>query len=214
MRLLTRRVPAHSSLRLRAPHRFDGVHPPRAALAGTPPDRRGARSFALDGIAPRLSPCSYVAEGACLVGDVVLGAHSSVWFCAVIRGDNGSIRIGCHSNVQDGAVIHCLPDGAVVIGTQVSVGHLATIHGASIGDRCLVGINAVVMDGASIGADTLVAAGSIVTGGRRFEPGVLLRGSPARVVRGLTDRELAGIEANALQYAARADRFRRSLRRI
>ena len=175
---------------------------------------RGPGTFALDGIAPRLSPLSYVAEGAFLIGDVVLGEHSSVWFCAVIRGDNGSIRIGGHTNVQDGAVIHCLPDGEVVVGAQVSIGHLATIHGACIGDRCLVGMNAVVMDGASLGHDTLVAAGSIVAAGRRFEPGMLLRGSPARVVRALTDRELAAIQVNALQYVARAERFRRTLQRL
>jgi carbonic anhydrase/acetyltransferase-like protein (isoleucine patch superfamily) len=174
----------------------------------------GPRTFALDGIAPRLSRPSYVADGACLVGDVVLGEHSSVWFSAVIRADNGPIRIGTHSNVQDGAVIHCLPQGEVLVGAQVSIGHLATIHGASIGDRCLVGMSAVVMDGARIGDDTLVAAGSIVAGGRRFEPGVLLRGSPARVVRALTDRERAAILANAQQYVARAERFRRALRRF
>ena len=186
--------------------------------AGSPAVARsaeaGPRTFALDGLAPRLSRPSYVADGACLVGDVVLGEHSSVWFCAVIRADNGPIRIGTHSNVQDGAVIHCLPQGEVVVGAQVSIGHLATIHGASIGDRCLVGMNAVVMDGASLGDDTLVAAGSIVAGGHRFEPGVLLRGSPARVVRALTDRERAAIQANAQQYVARAERFRLALRRL
>jgi carbonic anhydrase/acetyltransferase-like protein (isoleucine patch superfamily) len=186
-------------------------------LANCGPASRGSvgpRTFALDGIAPRLGRPSYVADGACLVGDVVLGEHTSVWFCAVIRADNGPIRIGTHSNVQDGAVIHCLPQGEVLVGAQVSIGHLATIHGASIGDRCLVGMNAVVMDGVRIGDDTLVAAGSIVAGGRRFEPGVLLRGSPARVVRALTDRERAGILANAQQYVARAERFRRELRRL
>jgi carbonic anhydrase/acetyltransferase-like protein (isoleucine patch superfamily) len=174
----------------------------------------GPRTFALEGVAPRLSRLSYVADGACVVGDVLLGEHSSVWFCAVIRADNGPIRIGTHSNVQDGAVIHCLPQGEVLIGTQVSIGHLTTIHGASIGDRCLVGMSAVVMDGVIIGDDTLVAAGSIVAGGRRFEPGVLLRGSPARVVRALTDRELAGIRANAQQYVVRAGSFRCGLKRL
>jgi carbonic anhydrase/acetyltransferase-like protein (isoleucine patch superfamily) len=174
----------------------------------------GPHTFALDGVAPRLDRLSYVADSACLVGDVVLGKYASVWFGAVVRGDNGAIRIGCHTNVQDGAVIHCLPQGRVEIGEQVSIGHLATIHGASIGDRCLVGMNAVIMDGTRIGHDSLVAAGSIVHGGRSYESGVLLRGSPARVVRTLTDRELAGIQANALQYVQRADRFRRELRRL
>lgn len=204
MRSAALRAPAHPSLR------------PNGAPAGVPAEARSAKAgvFALDRVAPRLGPRCYVAEGACLVGDIVLGEHCSVWFGAVIRGDNGAIRIGARSNVQDGAIIHCLPEGEVRIGAQVSIGHLAAIHGAGIGDRCLVGIGVVVMDGASIGPDTLVAAGSLVTAGRCFEPGVLLRGSPARVVRALTDRELAGIEANAMQYVARADRFRRSLRRV
>ncbi|HUD25188.1 MAG TPA: gamma carbonic anhydrase family protein [Burkholderiaceae bacterium] len=171
-------------------------------------------TFALDGAAPRLSPLSYVADGAYLVGDVALAEQASVWFCAVVRGDNGSIRIGAQSNVQDGAVIHCLPHGEVVVGAQVSIGHLAAIHGACIGDRCLIGMGAVVMDGVRIGHDTLVAAGSIVAGGRHFEPGILLRGSPARAVRALTDQERATIRANAAHYVARAERFRRSLRRL
>ena len=169
------------------------------------------RLLALDGVAPRLGALVYLADSASLVGDVVLGERASVWFGAVIRGDNGSIRIGPCSNVQDGAVIHCLPQGEVAIGAEVSIGHLATIHGACIGDRCLVGMNAVVMDGVRIGHDTLVAAGSVVTGGRSFEPGLLLRGSPARAIRALTQAELAAIRANAAQYVARADRFRRLL---
>jgi len=172
------------------------------------------RLIALDGVAPRLGALAYVADSASLVGDVELGERASVWFGAVIRGDNGSIRIGPCSNVQDGAVIHCLPDGQVAIGAEVSIGHLATIHGACIGDRCLVGMNAVVMDGARIAHDTLVAAGSVVTGSRSFEPGMLLRGSPARAVRALTPVERAAIRANASQYVARADRFRRCLMRV
>jgi carbonic anhydrase/acetyltransferase-like protein (isoleucine patch superfamily) len=213
MKLVVNRIGAGSSLRGRGLHRQARARDPRA---GSRPEHwaGGPYTFALDAIAPRVSCLSYVADSACLVGDVELGDHCSVWFCAVIRADNGPVRIGCNSNVQDGAVIHCLPGGEVTVGSQVSIGHLATVHGACIGDRCLVGMNAVVMDGARIGHDTLVAAGSIVAGGRRFEPGVLLQGSPARVVRALTDRELAGIQANALQYTARADRFRRELRRL
>ena len=213
MRLIINRAPVRSSPRSRAPSRLECARAPHLA----PEAARawgGPRTFALDGMAPRLSRHSYIADSACLVGDVELDDYSSVWFGAVIRGDNGSIRIGCHSNVQDGAVIHCLPNGKVVVGAHVSIGHLATIHGACIGDRCLVGMNAVVMDGTRIGHDTLVAAGSIVAGGRNFEPGVLLRGNPARVVRPLTDGELAAIQANALQYVARADRFRRALKRV
>jgi carbonic anhydrase/acetyltransferase-like protein (isoleucine patch superfamily) len=215
MKLVPNRVAVSSRLRLRAPYRL--VATPGPAVGGRaargPSRLSGPGTFALGEVLPRLGRPNYVADGACLVGDVVLGDHCSVWFCAVIRGDNGPIRIGCQSNVQDGAVIHCLPEGEVLVGAQVSIGHLATIHGASIGDRCLVGMNTVLMDGASIGDDTLVAAGSVVASGRGFEPGVLLQGSPARVVRALTDRELAGIQANALQYVAKAERFRSALKR-
>jgi carbonic anhydrase/acetyltransferase-like protein (isoleucine patch superfamily) len=213
MKVVVNRIAAGASPRARPPHRLIGARELRVGLRS---ERGPSRplTFALDGMAPHLSPFTYVAEGACLVGDVVLGEHSSVWFCAVIRADNGPVRIGQNSNVQDGAVIHCLPNGQVGVGAHVSIGHLATVHGACIGDRCLVGMNAVVMDGARIGHDTLVAAGSIVAGGHCFEPGVLLQGSPARVVRTLTDRELAGILANAEQYAARAELFRRKLSRL
>jgi len=175
------------------------------------PDRSRPRTFALDGLRPRLGANSFVADGAFIIGDVYLGEQASAWYCAVIRGDNGAVRIGFQSNVQDGSVVHCLPGGQVLIGAQVSIGHLATIHGARVGDRCLIGIGAVVLDGAILGHDTLVAAGSIVTGGRTYEPGVLLRGCPARAVRVLSERELAGIRTNALEYVARADRFRRAL---
>ena len=214
--MTTFRSPARSNLRARASFRLDWLPAPRPELraARAALCAGGARTFALDGAVPRLGALSYVADGAFLVGDVALGDHCSVWFGAVIRADNGPIRIGRQSNVQDAAVIHCLPGGEVLIGTQVSIGQTATIHGACIGDRCLIGMGAVVMDGVSIGHDTLVAAGSIVSSGRRFEPGTLLRGNPAQAVRALTDREVAGIQSNALQYVTRADRFRHALRRV
>ena len=188
----------HPALPLPAGRRIDGA----------------SRLLALDGLSPRLGAGAFVADGACLVGDVALGERSSVWFCAVVRGDNGAIRIGDRSNVQDGAVIHCLPAGRVDIGFQVSIGHQAAIHGAVIGDRCLIGMQAIVMDGAHIGHDTLVAAGSVVPPGRHFEPGVLVRGRPARAVRTLTRRELDQIQANAFEYVARAERFARTLERL
>jgi carbonic anhydrase/acetyltransferase-like protein (isoleucine patch superfamily) len=215
MKLHLNRGPAPFRLRLQALGRVRGAHDPGpAGRSARAIGATGPRTFALDGLKPRLSARSYVADGAFIIGDVLMGERSSAWHCAVIRGDNGQVRIGCQSNVQDCAVIHCLPGGEVVIGSLVSIGHQATIHGASVGDRCLIGIGAVVMDGACIGCDTLVAAGAVVAGGRRYEPGVLLRGTPARAVRTLTDRERAGIAANALEYVARADRFRLALQRI
>jgi len=176
----------------------------------------GARSgclYALEGLAPRLGLDTYVAGGAHVIGDVELADRCSVWFGAVLRADNGAIRIGARSNIQDGAVIHCLPHGRVELGTCVSVGHQAAIHGACVADRCLIGIQAIVLDGARLECDTLVAAGSLVPPGSRFEPGVLVKGRPARAVRRLTSRELDHIQANALEYAARAERFARALQR-
>jgi carbonic anhydrase/acetyltransferase-like protein (isoleucine patch superfamily) len=178
------------------------------------PARGSVRIFALDRVAPAVACGAFLADGACVIGDVTLAERSSVWFCAVLRGDNGSLRIGERSNVQDGALIHCLPGGRVDVGSQVSIGHQAAIHGATIGDRCLIGMQAIVMDGAIIASDTLVAAGSVVPPGRRFAPGMLVRGRPARAVRALTDRELDHIQANALEYVARAERFARTLRRL
>jgi carbonic anhydrase/acetyltransferase-like protein (isoleucine patch superfamily) len=184
-------------------------HEPFAILPASV--RASVRIFALDGLQPRAAAGAFVADGACLVGDVTLARRASVWFCAVLRADNGPIRIGECSNVQDGAVIHCLPGGRVELGSRVSIGHQAAIHGARIGDRCLIGMQAIVMDGAQIEQDTLVAAGSVVPPGRRFGPGMLVRGRPARAVRTLTVRELDQIQTNALEYVARAERFARSL---
>jgi carbonic anhydrase/acetyltransferase-like protein (isoleucine patch superfamily) len=160
--------------------------------------------FALGSRAPELCRSAYVAPGACLIGDVELGARSSVWFCSVLRGDNGPIRVGARSNVQDAAVVHCRPGGHVSIGCLVSIGHQASIHGASVGDRCLIGMQAIVMDDAEISHDTLVAAGSVILARRRYEPGVLLRGRPARVVRALSKPEIDLIRTTALEYEERA----------
>lgn len=186
---------------------------PRARV-GPRTDHDKARLFALDGLAPRLAAGAFVAEGAFVVGDVHLAEGSSVWFGAVIRADNGAVRIGPRSNVQDGAVIHCLPSGQVELGQGVSVGHQAAIHGATIGDHCLIGLHAIVLDGARLGIDTIVAAGSLVPPGRSFEPGVLVKGRPARAVRPLTGAERDHIRANAHEYVERAARFTRGLRRV
>jgi carbonic anhydrase/acetyltransferase-like protein (isoleucine patch superfamily) len=176
--------------------------------------QRRASLYAFDGRAPRIAAGAFVAAGAVVVGDVQVGEGGSVWFGAVLRGDNGAIRIGPRSNVQDGAVIHCLPAGRVELGCGVSVGHQAAIHGASIGDHCLIGLHAIVLDGARIGSDTLVAAGSLVPPGRCFGPGVLVKGRPARAVRCLTAAERDHIRSNADEYVERAGRFARGLQAL
>jgi len=156
-------------------------------------------------VVPRLGPDVYLAPNATVIGDVVLGAAASIWFGAVLRGDVGWIRIGARTNIQDNAVVHVTNGKAnTTIGDDVTVGHLAMLHGCTIGSRCLIGMSSVVLDGAVIEDDCYLAAGSLVTPGTRVPTRTLSLGRPARVVRQLDEADLAQIaEASALyvQYA-------------
>ena len=149
----------------------------------------------------------YVAPGAALIGDVVLGDSASIWFGAVLRGDNDRIRVGARSNIQDGCVLHTDEGLELVVGDGVSVGHRAVLHGCRIGNRCLIGIGSIIMNGARIGPDTIVGAGSLVTENKRFPEGVLVLGSPARVVRELGPGELQSVENAAARYVEKARQF-------
>jgi gamma-carbonic anhydrase len=150
---------------------------------------------------PVLEPSAYVDASAQVIGDVHIGAHSSVWMNAVVRGDVNSIRIGQRSNVQDGTVVHVMHDThPTVIGDDVTVGHAAIVHGCTIGDRVLIGMGATVLNGATIGNDTIVAARALVTEGAVIPPRSLVMGSPARVKRPLTDEEVASILESAANY--------------
>lgn len=142
---------------------------------------------------PELEAGVYVEGSASIIGDVHLGAASSVWFGAVIRGDNARIEIGAGSNIQDLAVIHGLPGSPVSIGAGVSIGHHAALHGCTIGGNCLIGIGAVILDGAVIAPNTIIGAGTLVPAGRSYPEGVLLTGVPARAVRSLTAAEVEKI---------------------
>jgi carbonic anhydrase/acetyltransferase-like protein (isoleucine patch superfamily) len=167
--------------------------------------------YALDGIGPTVGSGAWAAPSADLIGDVRLGAGASVWFGAVIRADNTPILIGAESNVQDGAIGHSDPGAPLIVGDRVTVGHQAILHGCSIGDQALVGMGARVLNGAVIGANSLVGAGALVTEGKRFEPGMLIVGAPARVVRALTDAEIAALALSAAHYAAKAGHYHRNL---
>jgi carbonic anhydrase/acetyltransferase-like protein (isoleucine patch superfamily) len=160
--------------------------------------------YALGMCRPRVADPVFFAPGATVVGDVTIYRDSSVWFGAVLRGDNGPIHIGDSSNVQDGAVVHSHSGGEVAIGSHVSVGHQALLHGCTIGDRVLIGMKACIMDGATVSDDTIVAAGSLITRGKKFPPGVLIQGTPARVVRALSAADLQYIRRNAVEYVDRA----------
>jgi carbonic anhydrase/acetyltransferase-like protein (isoleucine patch superfamily) len=150
---------------------------------------------------PVVHPTAYVDQSAQVIGDVQIGADSSLWMNVVARGDVNSIRIGSRSNVQDGTIVHVMHGmHPTQIGDDVTIGHGAVVHGCTIGDRVLVGMGAIVLNGVTIGEDTIVAAGSLVTEGAAMPPRSLVMGSPARVRRPLTDEEVASIQTYANNY--------------
>ena len=149
----------------------------------------------------------FVADTAALIGNVILEAHASVWFGAVLRGDNEPITIGTGSNVQDGVVMHTDPGFPLTLGANVTVGHMAMLHGCTVGDNSLIGINAVVLNGAKIGRNCLIGAGALVPEGREIPDGSLVIGSPGKVKRELSADEIAGLTRSAESYVARAARY-------
>jgi carbonic anhydrase/acetyltransferase-like protein (isoleucine patch superfamily) len=163
---------------------------------------------------PRLGDDAWVADNAQVLGRVTLGAGSSVWYGAVLRGDNDDIRIGARSNIQDGSVLHVDPGVPMQLGDGVTVGHQVMLHGCSIGDGTLVGIQAVVLNRARIGKNCLVAAGAVVTEGAEFPDGVLIMGAPAKVKRELTPEEIERNRRIADGYVEQAQRHRTQARRI
>jgi carbonic anhydrase/acetyltransferase-like protein (isoleucine patch superfamily) len=143
----------------------------------------------------------FTAESADILGEVQLGNDVSIWFNVVLRGDVEKITIGDCSNVQDGTVIHTTLDKyPAVLGNYVSIGHNVTLHGCKINDNVLVGIGAIVLDDAEIGENSIVAAGTLVPPGKKFPPNSLLMGSPAKVVKTLTEKDIEGVRANAERY--------------
>jgi carbonic anhydrase/acetyltransferase-like protein (isoleucine patch superfamily) len=163
---------------------------------------------------PQVPPSAFVANEATVIGDVVLGEGASVWPGAVIRGDNAQIRIGRGTNVQEGAVLHTDPGIPLTVGDHVSIGHQAMLHGCTVGDGALIGIQAVVMNGAVIGRDCLVGAGALVAEGKGFADRALILGSPARMLRELDDTQVAELRANAADYVKRQQMYKAELERI
>ncbi|MBN2971848.1 gamma carbonic anhydrase family protein [Roseomonas aeriglobus] len=170
--------------------------------------------YAFAGQAPTLGADAWVAPSADLIGDVHLGDQASVWFGAVVRGDNTPIMIGARSNVQEGAALHSDPGAPLMIGEDVTVGHHAVLHGCTIGARSLIGMGAIVLNRAVIGEDCIVGAGALVTEGKAFPPGSLIVGSPARAVRTLDDAAKAMLRASAAVYVAKAADYAVGLKRI
>lgn len=152
-------------------------------------------------IVPQLGAEVFLVNSSEIIGDVVVGDHSSIWFNVVIRGDVNFIRIGARTNIQDGSVVHVTHEQfPTLIGDDVTIGHNVTLHGCRIGNRCLIGMGAVVMDGASVADDSMVAAGALVTPGTEVPSGSLFAGSPARFKRNLSSEEIAGLKRSADNY--------------
>ncbi len=149
---------------------------------------------------PDTSDANFIAGNADISGDVVLGKESSVWFSATLRGDIAPIRVGDFSNIQDGAVCHISTGVPLTIGDWVTVGHNAIVHSCKIGNHCLVGMGAIVLDNVEIGDYSIVGAGALVTKEKKFPPRSLILGSPAKLVRELTDEDIREIDAAAERY--------------
>jgi carbonic anhydrase/acetyltransferase-like protein (isoleucine patch superfamily) len=149
---------------------------------------------------PKLGKGVYIAKTGVVLGDVTLGAHSSVWYGAVLRGDINRIVVGHHSNIQDNAVLHLADKLACLVGNWVTVGHSAIVHACTVGDEVLVGMGAVILDGAVIGRQSIIGAKALVTQGTKIPPGSLVLGAPAKVVRKLSKEERAGLKWWAQKY--------------
>jgi len=171
-------------------------------------DRNGALLLPYRGRTPRIHTDAWLAPGAVVIGDVEIGAESSLWFGCVVRGDVHAIRIGARTNLQDGSVVHVTAGlFATAIGDEVTVGHRAVVHGCTVRDGALVGIGAIVLDGAEIGEEAWIAAGAVVSPGSKIPPRALVRGVPGRVVRTLDRDEIERQRERTREYVATARRY-------
>jgi len=170
--------------------------------------------YQLNETSPTIDETAFIAESANVIGKVNIAAHASVWFDVTIRGDNERISIGENSNVQESAVLHTDMGYPLSVGRNVSIGHQAMLHGCTIHDGALIGIQAVILNGAVIGKNCLVGAGSLVTEGKQFPDNSLIIGSPAKVVRTLTEDDISQLQKNAANYVTKAQLFKTQLVRL
>jgi len=168
----------------------------------------GGKIITWQGKTPKLGERVFVADGACIIGDVEIGDETGIWFNAVIRGDVNYVRIGSRTSIQDGAVCHVTLDlYPLLVGSDVTVGHRAVIHGCKIGDGCLIGMGAVILDDAEIGEQSIIAAGSVVAPRAKIPPRTLAVGAPAKPKRPVTAEELKEIEEGAAHYVKLAQSY-------
>lgn len=170
--------------------------------------------YQFNGHVPVIPASCYIAPEATIIGAVVLGERVTILFGAVVRGDNEMLRIGRGSNIQDGSVVHTDMGYPVTLGERVTVGHQVMLHGCTVGDESLIGIQSILLNGSKIGKHCLVGAGSLVTAGSEFPDGTLIMGRPAKVVRQLTPEQIEGLRHSAEHYIENARRFKSALKRI
>lgn len=164
--------------------------------------------------APDIDPSAYVTDTANVIGKARIEAHASIWFDVTIRGDNELITVGENSNVQEGCVLHTDPGYPLTIGKSVTVGHQAMLHGCTVGEGSLIGIQAVILNGAKIGKNCLVGAGALVTEGKEFPDNSLIIGAPAKTARPLSEEDIARMHGNTANYVKRGQLFKKDLKRI
>ncbi len=162
-----------------------------------------------DGLTPKVHPSAYVHPSAELLGDVEVGEEASLWPTTVLRGDNGWVRIGARTNVQDGTICHgTVGVSNTTVGVECVIGHRVILHGCTVGDHCLLGMGSIVLDNVDIGAWSFVAAGSLLTPNKKFEPRSFILGSPAKRLRAVTDQELEAIQHGVSVYLGLARKYR------
>ncbi len=170
--------------------------------------------YSIDNRTPQIAEDVWIADNATVIGSVILEAGASVWFNCVLRGDNDELIVGTDSNIQDASVLHTDAGIKLVVGRGCTIGHQVMLHGCTIGDNTLIGIQSVVLNGASIGRNSIVGAGSLVPEGRSYPDGVLLIGSPVVIKRELSAAEIKMLETPALHYVQNARRYRERLRAL
>lgn len=156
---------------------------------------------------PNLDPTVFVAPGVHIIGNVTVGAESSIWFQSILRGDNAPIVIGDRTNIQDGCTLHVNPNQPVIIGSRVSVGHNVILHGCTVKDDALVGMGAIILDAVEIGEQAIVAAGSLIPAGKKIPPRTLVMGNPGKVVRELTDKDLELLQFTYQHYVKQSREY-------
>lgn len=170
--------------------------------------------YSLNGIEPQLSNSAYVHESATVIGNCTLGDYTTVWPSAVLRGDNDSITVGNNTNIQDGAVIHVDQGHPALIGDGVSIAHLAMVHGATIGENTLIGMQSVIMNDVVIGKNCIIGANTVIGAGKVIPDNSMVVGTPGKIIREVTEEEITSIHKNALGYVGKGVTYKSGLKRV